>query len=104
MNAIDQSEAAHRGKCRHEMTELAKVKKPRVTKKDIVREIRLRHKTWNLEVNKTFLGKGQILLECNHGDCERIGQFVLQYFPKQVYTYFACHIFRRGHLAIYFKR
>ena len=75
-----------------------------MTKKQIVKEIRSRYPTARCEIGKTALGKGLIeVTECWHGDCERIGQFVLRSFP-QVYTYFACHIFRKGSVAIYFKR
>ena len=75
-----------------------------MTKKAIVQEIRKRYKVWDVEISKTALGKGQIHLTCWHGACQRIGQFVLQYFGKQVFTYSACHEFRKGRLAIYFKR
>jgi len=76
----------------------------RVTKKHILSEIRSHYRIFSSEIGKTALGKGQIHLECWHGDCERIGQFVLRTFSKQVYTYFACHEFRKGTLSIYFKR
>jgi len=75
-----------------------------MTKKAIVQEIRKRYKVWDVRISKTALGKGQIHLVCNHGDCNRIGQFVLSWFPKQVFTYFACHAFRKGSLSIHFKR
>ena len=78
--------------------------KLRITKEHIVTEIRRRYKVQDVEISKTALGKGQIHLTCNHGDCQRIGQFVLQYFPKQVFTYFAYNGFRKGRLSIYFKR
>lgn len=76
----------------------------RITKKHILKEITSRYRIFESDIRKTAAGKGEIYLECNHGDANRIGQFVLQYFPKQVYTYFACHIFRKAHLSIYFKR
>ncbi len=76
----------------------------RTTKQDIVKEIRLRYKVQDVNIEKTALGKGQIRLTCNHGDCHRISQFVLTWFPKQVFTCSTCHEFRRGRLAIYFKR
>ena len=75
-----------------------------MTKKDIVREIKARYPIWDVEISKTALGKGQIHLTCWHGACNRIGQFVMEAFPKQVFTYSACHEFRKGRLAIYFKR
>lgn len=75
-----------------------------MSKKEIIRMINQRYNKAYCTIGKTALGKGVIHVECNHGDCERIGQFMLQYFSKQVYTYFACHIFRRGRLSIYFKR
>lgn len=75
-----------------------------MTKKAIINEIRKRYKAWPATIGKTALGKGVINLECNHGDAERIGQFCLRSFGQQVYTYFACHVFRKAHLAIYFKR
>lgn len=80
------------------------MKTKRVTKQDILREIKSRYKVTNTQIDKTWLGKGVIHLECNHGEANRIGQFCLQYFGKQVHTYFACHIFRKGSLSIYFKR
>lgn len=76
----------------------------RITKQHIVEEIRKRYKVLDVQIGKQACGKGQIHLDCNHGDCERIGQFVLSWFPKQVFTYFACHGFRKGRLSIYFKR
>ena len=76
----------------------------RITKKHIVKEIRSRYPDALCDIDKTAGGKGVIRIKCNHGSCERIGQFVLQYFPKQVQTYFVCHIFRKGSLSIYFKR
>lgn len=76
----------------------------RITKDLIIREIRCRFPKVVCEVEKTALGKGVIQVECYHGDCERIGQYVLRNFPKQIQTYFACHIFKRGRLSIYFKR
>jgi len=76
----------------------------RITKKHIVKEINKRYRNAFCSIEKTALGKGVIQVECNHGDCERIGQFMLQSFGKQVYTYFACHIFKKGRLSIYFKR
>ena len=76
----------------------------RITKKHIIEEIKKRYKVWNVKISKTGLGKGQIHLECNHGDVGRIGQFVLRSFPKQIFTYFGCNNFRYGRLAIYFKR
>ena len=75
----------------------------RITKKHIVKEIKSRYKA-TCSIEKTALGKGVIYVECNHGDCDRIGQFMLQSFSKQVYTYFTCHVFRKGRLSIYFKR
>ena len=75
-----------------------------MTKKAIVQEIKSRYKVFAVNIEKTALGKGVIHLECNHGDCERIGQFVFRSWPKQIFTYFACHIFRKGTLSIYFKR
>jgi len=80
------------------------MKSKRITKKHILREIRLRYPKATGTIGKTALGKGVINLECNHGEADRIGQFCLQYFGSQVYTYFACHIFRRAHLTIYSKR
>lgn len=44
-----------------------------------------------------------IRLETDHGKCQRIGQYVLSVHSDKVQTYFACHEFRRGHLAIYLK-
>ncbi len=76
----------------------------RITKDHILSEIKKRYPVFNATIGKTALGKGVINLECNHGQADRIGQFMLQFFHKQVYTYFACHIFRKAHLAIYFKR
>jgi len=76
----------------------------KITKRHIVNEIRIRYPRAYCVIEKTALGKGVIQIECNHLDCERIGQFVLQYFSKQIYTYFACHVFRRGRLSIFFKR
>jgi len=73
-----------------------------MTKKDIVREIRKRYKVQDVEISKTAEGKGQIQLTCWHGDCQRISQFVMQYFPKQVFTCSACHFFREGRLSIFF--
>lgn len=75
-----------------------------MTKKQIIHEIRSRYPEAVCTIEKTALGKGVIQVECNHGNCDRIGQFMLQSFHKWVYTYFACHIFRKGHLSIYFKR
>lgn len=80
------------------------MKTKRITKEHIVREIRSRYPEAMCRIEKTALGKGVIQVECNHGSCERIGQFCLQYFGRQVHTYFACHLFRKGHLSIYFKR
>lgn len=75
-----------------------------MTKKQIVKEIRSRYPTARCKIGKTALGKGLIeVTECWHGDCERIGQFVLRTFP-QVFTYDVCHVFRKGQLSIYFKR
>jgi hypothetical protein len=75
-----------------------------MTKKQIVKEIQSRYPTTRCEIGKSALGKGIIeVTECWHSDCERIGQFVLRTFP-QVYTYFACHYFRKGRLTIHFKR
>lgn len=49
------------------------------------------------------LGKNdRLTIECNHGDCDVIGQFALRGFSN-VQTYFACHLFKRGRLTIYFK-
>ena len=76
----------------------------RVYKKDIVREIRQRYPKARCEIGKTALGKGVIEIECWHSECDRIGRFVLKTWPKQVYTYFACHVFRKGRLSIFFKR
>lgn len=42
-------------------------------------------------------------VETDHGKTTRIGQYALSKFPE-VYTYHACHIFRRATLSIYFKR
>lgn len=102
MNLIDKSEAVYRNKCRREMTNHS-IKK-RITKKDIIREIRSRYSEAICKIEKTALGRGVIHIECNHGNCDRIGQFVFRTFPEQVHTYFSCHIFRKGRLTIYFKR
>ena len=75
-----------------------------MTKKAILKEITNRYKVYTATIGKTALGKGVINLECNFGDANRIGQLCLQYFHKQVFTYFVCNIFRKAHLAIYFKR
>lgn len=47
--------------------------------------------------------KDRLHIECNHGDCEKIGQFALRGFSN-VQTYFACHLFKKGRLTIYFKK
>lgn len=42
-------------------------------------------------------------IETDHGKADRIGQCALRQFPKQVQTYYACHIFRKARLSIYLK-
>ncbi len=84
---------------------LAKQKTPRVTKKDIVHEIQCRWPHVRCTLGKTALGRGVIgITNCWHGECERIGQFVFRTFSKQIYTYTVCHIFKKGTVAIFFKR
>lgn len=75
-----------------------------MSKEEIVKEIRSRHPTAYCIIGTTALGKGVIQVDCSHGDCERIGQWALKCHGDQVETYFPCHIFKRGHLSIYFKR
>lgn len=70
----------------------------------IIEEIRKRYKVLSVEISKQASGKGQILLECNHGDCERIGQYAFRCHGEDVETYFPCHIFRKGRLSIYLKK
>lgn len=53
-------------------------------------------------VERTALGKLQLSIETDHGKADRIGQYALRGF-KSVHTYFACHVFRKARLSIYFK-
>jgi len=75
-----------------------------MTKKAIIQEIKSHWSTAQCVIEKTALGKGIIQVRCWHGDCERIGQFMMRSFGNVIQTYFACHEFKKGHLAIYFKR
>ena len=78
----------------------------RISKKqaEVIRQDILAHFR-KVEANLDFVisQKGKIAINCNHGDCDRIGQYCLRTYPKQVYTYYAYHGFRRGALSIFFK-
>ena len=72
-----------------------------MTTEEIAREI---EKRWNVVcvTGLTAFGKDVISIEnCNHKDCDRIGQFAMRNFPKQVCTYTACHLFRKGRVNIF---
>jgi len=75
-----------------------------MTKKEILRSIVAHFPRTRGKVEKTALGKGVIQIRTDHGKANRIGQFAMTNWPKQIETYFACHIFKQAHLAIYFKR
>ncbi len=76
----------------------------RITKRMIVKDLQSHWKNAQCEIGKTALGKGVIhVTGCWHGDCERIGQYVFRTYPKQIFTYFACHEFKKGSVSIYFK-
>lgn len=108
MNIIDKSAAAHQRKCRREMANQPKPK--RITKADILKDI-LAHfprtigklDTTGVMNKRTGRPNWYIRMETDHGKADRIGQYALRVYGKQVYTYSACHIFRKAHLSIYFK-
>ena len=82
---------------------LTKMKTKRVTKKDILKDI-LAHFPRTTGMIETLCGEKRLLLETDHGKADRIGQYAMRMYGKQVYTYYACHVFRKAHLSIYFKR
>jgi hypothetical protein len=61
------------------------------------------HSRFNKVTKLDPLLPNRITMECHHGDCERIGQFVLRSF-RGIQTYFACHTFKRGRLTIFFNK
>ena len=72
--------------------------------KDILTDICRHFNNTRGTLEKTALNKRVIHLECDHGKAQNIGQYAVRQFPKQIHTYFACHIFRKARLSIYFKR
>lgn len=74
-----------------------------MTKENILKDILAHFNRTTGEVAQIGNGKPYIHLETDHGKCEKIGQYAMSKFSKEVYTYFACHIFRKGTLSIYFK-
>ena len=68
---------------------------------NIITEILSKFHGVTCEADKTALGKGLIRVTCFHGDCDRIGRLAMHSFPEDVHTFYSCHEFRKGRVAIY---
>jgi len=77
----------------------------RITKADILKDILAHFPRTSGYVVPCAGNKAEkyISLETDHGKADRIGQYALRVYGKQVFTYYACHIFRKARLSIYFK-
>jgi hypothetical protein len=105
MNIFDKSEAAHRRKCIRRNLEKLAAKPLRVTKADILKDILAHFPRTSGQIEPLAGSKNEkyLSIETDHGKADRIGQYAMRLYGKQVYTYFACHVFRKARLAIYFK-
>ena len=74
-----------------------------MTKTEILEDIKAHFPGLNIKLAQIGETPEYLAVECFHGKADSLGQFALRSY-KEVQTYFACHIFRKARLSIYFKK